>query len=157
MEGRKKISDQVVVAGQPSEAELRQIADEGFKSVINLRHENEEDLPMTPQEEGEKVRSKGMEYLHIPVSISEESARDGDNYGFELVDRFREQLHKMPKPVFVHCKKGKRSGAFVMMDMAVKQGWSGDETLRKAEEMGFECDNEKLIGFVKNYIDSHKG
>ena len=156
MEGQMKINDQVTVAGQPSEEELRHIVNKGFASVINLRTDNEEDLPMTPQEEEKTVRSMGMAYVNIPVSISEEYAGSEDNYGVELVNRFREEFRKISKPVLVHCKKGKRSGAFVMMDIAVRQGWSGDDTVKKAEDMGFECDNEKLVEFVKSYIDSHK-
>ena len=42
-----------------------------------------------------------------------------------------------------------------MMDLAVKQGMSGEQTLQKAEEMGFECDKPELIEFVKKYVDTH--
>ena len=33
----------------------------------------------------------------------------------ELVDRFREKFPNLPKPVYAHCKSGKRAGAMVMM------------------------------------------
>jgi hypothetical protein len=42
------------------------------------------------------------------------------------------------------------------MDMAVEQGMTGDETLQKAKEMGFECDQPALEQFVRQYVDSHK-
>jgi hypothetical protein len=32
---------------------------------------------------------------------------------------------------------------------------SGDEALKKAEEMGFECDQPELESFVKNYVNNH--
>ena len=75
--------------------------------------------------------------------------------GPELVDEFREKYPQLPKPVFAHCKSGKRAGAMVMMHVAVEEGMGGEETLRKAEEMGFECEQEELRQFVKNYVDQH--
>lgn len=147
MQGKMKINEDITVGGQPSEHDLRQIKEEGFKSIINLRHKEEENLPMTPEKEGEKVRLLDMQYANIPVSMENASA--------ELVNSFRRKLKDMAKPVFVHCGKGKRAGAFSMMDIAISQGMSGEETIKKAEDMGFECDNEKLINFVKEYIDSH--
>ena len=41
------------------------------------------------------------------------------------------------------------------MHMAVEQGMTGEQTLQKAEEMGFECDQPELEQFVKDYVDSH--
>ena len=34
---------------------------------------------------------------------------------------------------------------------------TGDEVIRKAEEMGFECDTPELANFVKSYVNSHNG
>lgn len=142
-----KINDQVTVGGQPTEEELRKLAQQGFLSVVNFRTEGEEDQPLSPQAEGEKVSAAGMDYLHIPVSL--------EAMGPELVDQFREKLTELPKPVFAHCKSGKRAGAMVVMDMAVEQGMTGEQTLQKAKEMGFECDQPELEQFVQSYVDSH--
>lgn len=147
MSDKMKINDQVTVGPQLSEEEINQLSQEGFQSVVNFRTEGEDEQPLSPQAEGEKVESAGMNYLHIPVSMESMSP--------ELVDRFRSEFQDLPKPVFAHCKSGKRAGAMVMMNMAVEQGMSGDQTLQKAKEMGFECDKEELISFVKNYVDSH--
>ena len=43
-----------------------------------------------------------------------------------------------------------------MMHLAVQAGWSGADTLQKAEEMGFECKQPELKEFVKSYIDGHQ-
>lgn len=147
MENRMKIDEAITVAGQPTEEDLRQLSAEGFKAVVNLRAASEQDLPLSPDREGEIARQRGMEYLNIPTTM--------DTLSDALVDQFRKELEGLPKPVLVHCQKGKRSGALVMMDRAVKHGLSGEQTLQKAMEMGFECDNEKLASFVKNYIDRH--
>ncbi len=148
MEDRMKLNDHISVGAQPSEEQLRQMAEEGIKAVVNLRTEGEEDQPLSPAAEGEKVRALGMEYLHIPVSSKEPRA--------EQVDQFRAEVPQLPGPVFVHCASGKRAGAFAMMHQAVEAGWSGDETLEKAEQMGFECDVPALKDFVRGYIDENQ-
>lgn len=143
-----QINEQVTVGGQPSEDDLKQFAGDGFKTVVNLRTEGEEDQPLSPAAEAEKVRELGMEYVHFPVSKDEMSP--------ELEDEFRERLPTFARPVFVHCGSGKRAGAFVVMDKAIQEGWSGEDTLQKAEEMGFECKVPEIKEFVKNYVDSHR-
>lgn len=144
-----KINDQVSVGPQPSADELQKLSQQGFKSVVNFRTDGEEEQPLSPQAEGEEVKSAGMEYLRIPVSM--------DSMEPDLIDQFREKFPDLPKPMFAHCKSGKRAGAMVMMNVAVEHGMTGDQTLQKAKEMGFECDQPELEQFVRQYVDSHKG
>ena len=145
---RMNISDEVTIGAQPSEAELHAMVEDGVRTVISLRHEGEDMQPLSPDEEGEQVRRLGMRYVNIPVAM--------DDAGPELVDRFRRALEEAPKPVYVHCKLGKRAGAFAMMDQAVRKGWSGEQTIRKADEMGFECENRQLVDFVRDYVNRRR-
>ena len=48
MEDRMKLNDHISVGAQPSEEQLKQMAREGIKSVVNLRTEGEEDQPFSP-------------------------------------------------------------------------------------------------------------
>ncbi len=148
MKERIKINDQWVVGGQPTEEQLEQLAQEGFKTVVNFRTAGEVEQPLSPKEEGEKVRKLGIEYLHIPVST--------ENMSPEQVDQFRQQIPQLPTPLFAHCGTGKRAGAFVMMHTAIEARMSGEEGLQKAEQMGFECDTPHLMEFVKDYIDRNR-
>jgi len=142
------ISNELTVGGQPSAGDLEQLHRDGFKSIVNLRTEGEDDQALSPADEGEKARAAGLTYLHLPVS--------GANMRPEQVDEFRRELSALPKPVFVHCHKGKRAGAFTMMHLAVTAGQSGDETLQQAEQMGFQCDVPALKEFVKTYVDQNQ-
>ncbi len=74
----------------------------------------------------------------------------------ELVDGFRELLRDLPRPIYVHCASGKRSGAFVMMHLAVEEGMKGRETVEQAASMGFECDTPELEQFVTSYVDQRR-
>jgi uncharacterized protein (TIGR01244 family) len=148
MSQHMQINERITVGGQPSEDELKQLAADGFKTIVNLRTKNEEGLRLSPDAEGEQVRELGMEYVHFPVSRDQMSP--------ELEDEFRQRLPSFTPPVFVHCGSGKRAGAFVVMDKAIKEGWSGEDTLRQAEEMGFECKVPEIKEFVKSYVDSRQ-
>jgi uncharacterized protein (TIGR01244 family) len=148
MEERMKINENVTVGAQPSEEHLRGLSRQGFRTIVNLRMVGEDEQPLSPAAEGEKVRALGMEYLHIPVSTKEMKA--------EQVDEFRGKVAALPKPLYAHCRRGKCAGAFVMMDLAVGHGMSGDQTLQQAEQMGFECDQPELMEFVKTYVDQRR-
>jgi len=148
MDSTMKINEQITVGPQPNKEEIYEFGREGFKTIVNFRTANEEGMPLSPQAEEKAVRAAGMEYCHVPVSMSLLDEKQ--------VDEFREQIASLPKPVFAHCKSGKRAGAMVMMDKAVEKGMTGDQTLEKAEEMGFQCDKPELKQFVKDYVDTHQ-
>lgn len=148
MKDEIKITEDITSARQPTEEELKKLPQRGYKSVINLRTKGEEDEPVTPKEEGEIVRKLGMEYQNIPVS-SKEAPKE------EQINQFRKALKTMPKPIYAHCRKGKRSGAFIMIDQALKQGLTGEEALQKAMSVGFECDVPQLKDFFVSYINQH--
>lgn len=148
MEGRMRINDQLTVGPQPTEQELKQLVAEGFRSVVNLRMPGEEKQPLSPDDEKKLVRALGLEYLHIPVS--KEAIQP------EQVDRFRQDVKRLPGPVFVHCHSGKRAGALAMIHTACEVGISGEQTLHQAEQMGFRCDVPQLKEFVKGYVDRNR-
>ena len=140
-----KINDEVTVGGQPSEEQLQELAQQGFKSVVNFRTEGEADQPVSPSEEGAQAKSAGLEYLHLPVSMQTLDAG--------TVDQFRQRYRELPKPIFAHCKGGTRAGAMVMMHLAKEQGLTGQQTLQQAEQMGFKCDQPAIKQFVQQYVD----
>lgn len=145
MSNRMKLTDDITVGPQPTESEIKSLPAEGFMSVVNFRTTGEEGQPLSPDDELQRVHEAGMNYLHVPVSM--------DGMDQSKVDSFREQFASLPKPVFAHCKSGKRAGAMTMMHMAVEHGMTGEQALQKAEEMGFECDKPELMQFVKSYIN----
>lgn len=149
MTQRLKVNDEFTVGAQPSESEIDVLAKNGFKTVVNFRTKREDQQLLTPEVEGEKVQATGLQYAHFPVDVEAISP--------EQVDECREKLSKLPTPIFAHCKTGKRAGAMVMMHLACENDMTGEETVQKAESIGFECDKPELIEFVKNYVDSRNG
>lgn len=145
---RMAINDQVTIGPQPNEDEIRQLAEQGFHSVVNLRVQDEDDRQIPPHEEASLVRDRDMEYVHIPISMKQ--------ILHDQVATFRQAITNLKHPIYVHCGSGKRAGALVLMDEAIRQGWSGSETLEKAESLGMKLDKPELNQFVKEYVDAEK-
>lgn len=144
-----RIDDRFSVARFAPDAEaLLQAAEEGFRSVVNMQARGE-DTGLGPEREADAAQEAGLAYLHHPV--------DGGSLSDATVDGFRRRAAELPTPVLVHCATGKRSGAMVMMTLAAEQGMSGDDVIRRAGEMGFECDTPALEDFVRSYVDRHRG
>ena len=103
--GSSKICDNVFLAGQLSEEEIREFATkEGCKSVLNLRQPEEAGqfgLGMLAREK-EVVEGMGLKYVNVPVP------REG-NYDLELCKRVTDALTELlatASPVLVHCRTG---------------------------------------------------
>ena len=149
MAHRIRINDGLSVdTGQPTRDELERLAQEGFKTVVNLRTAGEQNQPLSPEAEGEVARKVGLDYLHIPVASTDPRP--------EQVDQFREKLTELPGPVLVHCASGKRSGAFAVLQLADQQGLSGEEALARARMLGFDWKSPELEGFVRRYLDQRQ-
>lgn len=149
MQNVVKIDDRFTVAKfAPARGALKNAANEGFKSVVNMRTATEKQ-DVTPDEEREHAEAAGLTYLHHPV--------DGEKLSEAVVDSFREKVKTLPGPILVHCASGKRSGALVMMHLGAEHRSTGDAVIEKAASMGFECDTADLERFVRNYVDRHNG
>ena len=67
MEIIRKINDELTIAGQVTLEQLQQVAQEGFKSVLNLRSPDEEGFLSNEQQQVEEL---GLYYLNIPVKVA---------------------------------------------------------------------------------------
>lgn len=142
----KKINKDIAVAMfDPEKGDFKTFKENGYKSVINLQTA-EEEQNISESDEQQSAKENGLVYVHRPISKN--------NMTVDVVNHFREDLEKAPKPVVVHCKSGKRSGAFVMMHVACENNMSGEDAIEKANQMDFECDEPELKEFLKNYINS---
>ena len=125
----------LAVLGQPDEGELKRLAEAGVKTVINLRNDGEDAMPMSVREEGAVCEELGMDYVSLPVSMrpAEEGGADG-----KLATAFETVLTAAREagPVAVHCKLGQRAGEMVLIALARHQGWDADTAIAAAEELG---------------------
>ena len=111
------VSDRLGTAGQPSEAQLREIASEGYDVVVNL---GLLDPRYCLADEAGSVASLGLAYHHIPVDFT--APRHDD------LKRFLEVMDASTgKKVFVHCAANYRVSSFVALYGESKLGWSAEQ------------------------------
>jgi uncharacterized protein (TIGR01244 family) len=147
MNVKRAITPTVTIGDQPTEDDLKALKAEGYVGVVNLRNDGEPEQPLGTAEEGEKARALGLDYVHYGVS-SAPLSEAGVTAVTEFLDR-----HASEK-VLVHCRKGGRAAALVLLDQAQRHGWSADEAAAKGKAMGLDVEGG-LRALVENYLRAH--
>lgn len=113
------------LASQPDKADFTHAKEAGIKTVLNLRQSDEMDW-----DEGELVRSLGMEYVHLPF-------RAPATLTDEVFDQARKLLaDKEKRPLLVHCASANRVGAVWLVHRVLDDGKSYDDALEEAKTVG---------------------
>jgi uncharacterized protein (TIGR01244 family) len=132
---KRPITASITIGDQPTEADLGQLKEEGYTGVVNLRNDGEPDQPLSVAEEGNKVRALGLDYLHsgvgaMPLAMQEVIA----------VCDFIDKHSKGTDKVLVHCRRGPRAAALLLLHQARAQHWESEEVFAKGKEIGLEVD-----------------
>jgi protein tyrosine phosphatase (PTP) superfamily phosphohydrolase (DUF442 family) len=126
----------LATAGQPTEAELGDVAAEGYVAVVNL---GLLDPKYCLADEAGLVASLGMAYHHIPVKFDAPAVED-----------FRAFVTAMDRlagaRTFVHCAANYRVSTFVALWGELRLGWSR----ARADELACRvwAPNETWLAFI---------
>jgi uncharacterized protein (TIGR01244 family) len=142
----RAITPQISIGDQPSESDLSKLKAEGYTGLVNLRNDGEPEQPLSTAVEGDKVRALGMDYIQMGVG----GAPLGEA-GVKAVCDFIDAQGK----VMVHCRKGGRAAAIVLIHQARVNGWSAAEAAAKGRGLGLEVDGG-LRSIVETYLDDHR-
>ncbi len=125
MDTIKKINNELSIAGQIFPEELKQLADDGYKSVLNLRSPDEQGF-----QDSEQLYTQllGLHYANLPTKLTEINP--------QIARQVFQKIAEMPKPTLIHCDSAVRAIAMVLMYIATKQGMSLEEAFQQAENLG---------------------
>lgn len=141
----RTVTDHIAIADQPSVEDLTALKASGYVGIVNLRHDGEPEQPLSTADEGVVVASLGMDYLHHGVGGAPLGVE-----GVTSVSRFLD-AHEGSGRVLVHCRKGGRAAALVLLHEAAKRGWTHTEALARGEELGLKLEgNLRLL--VQEYL-----
>ncbi|GAC1469354.1 MAG: hypothetical protein NVSMB9_13090 [Isosphaeraceae bacterium] len=141
---KKSVTPAITIGDQPSVEDLEALKNEGYHGVINLRSDGEPEQPLSTQGEGEAAKRLDLDYLHYGVGagpLTEE--------GVASVCRFLDE-HSEGKTL-VHCRKGGRAAALVLIHRALAEGWPADEAVNKGKTLGLDVDGG-LRTLVETYL-----
>jgi uncharacterized protein (TIGR01244 family) len=114
-----------LTGGQPSESQLAEVAEAGFRTVINLRGLGEPGTDVEPH----ILAKSGVKYIHIPISGPGEITR-------EKAQLLSDALETAARPVMVHCASGNRVGALYALKAFHLDGHSIDDALEAGRRWG---------------------
>ena len=120
-----KLDDRIATSGQPTDAQLADVAGAGYQVVINLAHpDNDRAL----KDEKSTVEGLGMEYLAIPVVWRQPTRED--------FERFRQAMDaNRQRKVFVHCAANMRVSVFMALYRTVALGWKWEEAYKDVDRV----------------------
>jgi uncharacterized protein (TIGR01244 family) len=133
----KKVNDDLSIAGQISSEELKQLAVEGFKSVLNLRDSDENGFFHDEKQEAQIV---GLEYTNIPLNSQAPNPK--------LTAQAIQAVENLPKPILIHCAGGARAGGIALIAEAIQAGLTYEEIAQKANELGINLEQPHLKQFL---------
>ncbi|MEH1804095.1 beta-lactamase hydrolase domain-containing protein [Nostoc sp.] len=146
MSNTKKVSDDLSAAGQLTSEELKQAAQEGFKSVLNLRSPDE---PGFLSDEQQQAQAAGLQYANVPLKPSEANQ--------EQTELAIQEIENLPKPILIHCAAGARAGGIALIANAISEGLTYEEISQKAQELGLNLEQPHLKQFLlEKYIAKQK-
>lgn len=138
MSNIKKVSDEFFAGGQPTPETLKQLADEGYKSVVNLRSLDEAGALADEQQQAEAV---GLEYVNVPLN----STVADDNSTTKVLS----ELEQLPTPIYFHCGAGGRASALALIALATQQKLNREQVLAKAQELGINPEQAHVKQFLE--------
>ncbi|MDX2115317.1 MAG: rhodanese-like domain-containing protein, partial [Planctomycetota bacterium] len=131
---------ELLMSAQPSEALLRELADDGVTTIINCRTAGE--MSNVGFSEGALAKSLGIKYVEIPL---------GGNEGYEPSDvaALRDALAARPAgKVLMHCASGGRSVQLWIAHLTMNEGLTLEQAQDRARAAGMlrPSSIERLLG-----------
>lgn len=124
----KKINERLSVATQIRCSELRDIANQGYKTIINNRPDNEEPNQPTSESLAKDAKRFGLAYFPLPVT--------GDNITDDQVEQFDNIVENQNGPVLAFCRTGTRCASLWALSEADNS--TTESILKTAQRAGYD-------------------
>ncbi|AFZ59575.1 hypothetical protein H6G54_13850 [Anabaena cylindrica FACHB-243] len=121
----RKINQELTICGQITPEQLQNLADDGYKSILNLRFADEQN---SWNNEQEKTELLGLHYVNFPIKI--------ENLNHESAIEVFQIISELPKPLLIHCDNSKCSAVIVLLYISTKQGIEFNQAWQQAVNLG---------------------
>jgi protein tyrosine phosphatase (PTP) superfamily phosphohydrolase (DUF442 family) len=130
----------LLLSRQPTDKELKDLKDDGVKTVINLRSKTE----YNEKSERDFLQSSGIKYINIPFT------KLSDSY-IDQVTKAVVENRKNGK-VLIHCSRGSRIGIWLGGHFYKDHSYSKEKSLETAKELGLT--KSAAIEKVEEYLSN---
>jgi uncharacterized protein (TIGR01244 family) len=137
-----RVTDKVVLAGQPQPQDWADLAGQGYQLVLNLRSD-----PQRAAVEGRNAEAAGLRYLHLPLPAYELEP--------EHLAEFREALAQADGgQLFIHCRTASRVALLWMLNRIVHEGWSQEAAEAELRAAGYDDKSMEVFTFcTEDYME----
>lgn len=139
-----EISSLIGTGGQPDQNGIKQLAEKGYKTIINIRTSGEE-FDLAGEEK--QVLQLGLRYYMVPFGGQEPQEEQALAFN-TLLSALKEEK------VFIHCGSGNRVGSLMMIYFALEAGMPMDKAEQEAKKAGLR--SPQLLEFSKQVIRRRK-
>jgi uncharacterized protein (TIGR01244 family) len=133
----------LMAAGQPNGEQIQLLAEDGYKTIIDLRSPEE----ARGFDEPEAARQNGLAYVNIPVKAT--------TLGHATLDRFAEAMEKAERPILLHCASSMRVGALYYGWLVLEKGVKQEEALKQGKAAGLA--SPEMIDIMNKLIAERRG
>lgn len=141
-----QVNSRLYRGAQPREGGIRKLASLGFKTIINLRGEDES----TRAEESE-AEALGMRYFAVPLPGMRRPSDEQVERVLSFINDSENQL------VFVHCHHGEdRTGLIVAVYRISQDGWTGEQAKAEAKRHGMHWTQVGMKDYISDYYRDKK-
>ncbi|HJZ96575.1 MAG TPA: tyrosine-protein phosphatase [Candidatus Solibacter sp.] len=135
------VNGQIYRGGQPSAEGFRNLAAAGFKTILDLREDDQRG-----KDEKKLVKALGMHYVNVPMKGMKKPED-------KQVSKALKVLHdEKSGPIFVHCKRGAdRTGVVLACYRMEHDRWDHQQALSEARNLGMNWYQIPLIRYVQSY------
>ncbi len=128
---------------QPKENGIRQLAQMGVKTVINLRGDDE-----SAKKEEKWTTDAGMKFINISLGNLLKPKDEDIEKIVALINQTKNQ------PVFIHCKRGSdRTGTVVAVYRMTHDDWTAKQANDEAKKFGFGWWQFWMKDYINDYYD----
>lgn len=124
----KRLDDTLSVSGQISLDDVIALKQQGIKSIICNRPDNEDPDQIAFDVITKAAEAEGLQCAFIPVS-GKASTKN--------VDNFEKSLKDLPSPIHAYCRSGRRCTVLWALTQQ-RQGIARDEILEKTTAAGYD-------------------
>ena len=142
----RAVDESLCTSGQPTVAQLQEIAAAGFTTVINLALHDDPRYSLA--DEAGTVRSLGMGYVHIPVQFSAPTKKD-------LAEFFAAMKAHEGQKVWVHCAANIRVSAFLGLYRVIEKRWEREAAFAQLSELW--QPDDVWSSFIDSALESQNG
>ena len=132
----------VLLAGQPSEEAFEKLSQQGYKTIITLRHTDEEHF-----DEAKVCEMLGLKFVRLQITSP-------DDMNVQMMDRCCRLLDEA-KPgagVVLHCAGANRVGAVWLAHRVLRDGMTLDKASEEAAKVGLHT--KELQKKAMEYVES---